>query len=80
MSDAEFDAIATHLRDDQMMTLLSLFEDQVVLIIEYGRPNLPKFLASLGEKGVLLPSEVDEARPVFGFEEVRTLKLATVMY
>ncbi len=56
MIDAEFDTIASSLKDDPMkMTLLSLFEDQIVLIVNDGRPNLATFLKSLEAKGYCHP-------------------------
>ena len=72
MTDDEFDKkVADKFRGDaQMMKLLSIFEDQISLLVNEGRPSLSRFLDSLKSGDIALSSEVSALRVKFGVEAV----------
>lgn len=53
-----------------MMKLLSVFEEQIMFLVDEGRPSLPKFLYSLESNQLLLPSEIQGLRTHYGLEDV----------
>ena len=72
LKDDEFDRQVTETvrSDPQKMRLLSIFEDQIKLLVDEGRSDLSRYLDSL-EFGKIRPSpEISALRIEYGLESV----------
>ena len=72
MKEAEFDrqVADTVQSDPQKMILLSIFEEQIMLLVNEGQPDLSRYLDSLESGKITSSSEVSALRMKFGLESV----------